>query len=432
MDDRDKDLTHLFVRDLDEIPLPPRGVWRRTQEKEQMIMRTSRSILTAGAAVAVLVLALVVGLQLRDRSDTAVAPSASPRPSATASAAPGAVAPSPTPSSTASPTPAVSMVPVLNDSFGLVVVQVGSAATIQSETGSVAGSINGVLYAVSPTGDRIAYVMVEAGRGVVHVRTIAGSADRTGPSFGQDDSGVTGIAWSSDGTGLLIATGRGADTGPIPQPPARLQTFDLVGGALTVIATRQDGKIYAPVAWDRAANLAAAAETGAGGFGSAYLTLDLSKSPVSIKTTPMTGRQSIPRASSDGKLVLAQDFDSRETKYWPLADIAAAKTAGTASVPGALWQPGSHRIGSINGDALVLFSADDGSTVTVVRGLKAGTPTQPGMQLRTFRADGTVAVIAVPIGTGLGATDYTMVRIADGASAVFQTTGGLIASVRLR
>lgn len=431
MDDRDKDLTHLFVRDLDEIPLPPRGAWRRAPRKEHIAMRTSRSLLTAGAAIAVLVLALVVGLQLRDRTETAASPSASPRPSASASTAPGAVLPSPTPSSTASPTPAASTAPVLDGAFGFLVAQVGSVATILSETGTSGSSINGMQYVISPTGDRVAYVSVERGRGAIHILTIAGGADRTGPSFGEAEGGPTGMVWSNDGTGLLIGSGRGADTGPVPTTPALLQTFDLSSGTLTVIATRQDGKVYAPIAWDRVAKVAAAAETGAGGFGSAYLTFDLARSPVAVKSTPISGRSSIPRASSDAKLVLAQDADSREIRYWPLVDIAAMKSAGTTSA-GALWQPGSHRIGSISGDAFVLFSADDGSTVTVVRGLKAGTPSQPGAQLRTFRADGSAIVIGVPIGTGLGATDYTVTRIADGASVVVQMTGGLFGSVRLR
>jgi len=431
MADRDKDLTHLFVRDLDEIPLPPRGAWRRAPRKEHIVMRTSRSLLTVGAAVAVLVLALVVGLQLRDRSDTAASPSASPRPSPSASTAPGAVAPTPTASGIASPTPAGSAAPVLNDAFGFVVIEVGSAATIRTETGTTAGSINGVLYAISPTGDRVAYVVVEGGRGVVHIRTFAGNADRTGPSFGQDDSGVTGMAWSGDGTGLLIGTGRGADTGPVPQPPARLQTFDLRDGTLTVIATRQDGKVYAPVGWDRSAKVAAAAESGAGGFGTAYLTFDLSQSPVLVRSSSIAGRMSIPRASSDSMLVLSQDIDSKEIKYWPLAFIEAMKSIGPATL-GALWQPGSHRIGFISGDEFKLFAADDGSFSTVFRGIKAGTATQPGPNLRAFRADGSAVLLAMSIGTGSGASDYTMTRLADGASATFQSTGVLTAAVRLR
>jgi len=62
MDERDKDLTHLFVRDLDEIPLPPRGEWRRAQRRETIAMRSRRYLLTAGAIVAVLAIAPVAGM----------------------------------------------------------------------------------------------------------------------------------------------------------------------------------------------------------------------------------------------------------------------------------------------------------------------------------------------------------------------------------
>ena len=427
MDDRDKDLTHLFVRDLDEIPLPPRGAWRRPQETEHIVMRTSRSLVTAGAAVAVLVLALVVGLQLRDRSETAASPTATPRPSPSVSTAPGAVAPSATPGDTASPRAAS----VLNDSFGFVVIEVGSAATIRTETGTSVSSLNGRQYVVSPTGDRIAYVVTEGGRGVVHIRTLAGGADRTGPSFGEPEGGPTGMIWSNDGTGLLIGSGRGADTGPVPTTPAVLQTYDLSSGTSTVVATRQDGRVYAPVAWDRAAKLVAAAETGAGGFASAYLTFDLSQSPARAKSVSTRGRVSIPVASTDSKYALLTDLDSRETRYWPIADVSASKVVGT-SVVGALWQPGSHRIGFISGDAFLLFQVDDGTTSTAFRGIKTGSGSEPLSFLRTFRADGSAIFIGVPIGTGLGATDYTVTRLADGASTIVQMPGGLVASVRLR
>lgn len=430
MDDRDKDLTHLFVRDLDEIPLPPRGDWRRAPGKEHIAMRVSRSLLTAGAVAAVLVLALIVGLQLRDRTDTAAAPSTSPRPSPTSSA-PGGVAPTVSPTTAASPSPVPSAGAVLNDSFGFIMTEVGASASIRGETGTTVATLNGFRFVVSPNGDRIAYVALEGRGAAVHVRTIAGGADRTGPSFGETEGGVTGMVWSTDGTGLLIASGRAADTGPVPTTPALLQAFDLSGGGPTLVATRQDGRVYAPIAWDRAAKFVAAAETGAGGFASAYFTFDLSQSPPRATSTPIAGRSSIPVASSDGKFALLSELDSKEVRYWPLADFSAIKKAGTAT-SGALWQPGSHRIGFIAGDAFLLFQVDDSTTATAFRGVKTGTPTQPGASIRTFRADGSAVVLAVPVGTGLSTTDYAVTRLADGASVTFQSPGGLTASVRLR
>jgi hypothetical protein len=94
MANQDKDLTHLFVRDLDDIPLPPRDKWRPTPRKESQVMKTSRYVLYAGAIATVLVIALIASFQLRGSNQVAASPS--PTASATTSPAP-----------TASATPAV-------------------------------------------------------------------------------------------------------------------------------------------------------------------------------------------------------------------------------------------------------------------------------------------------------------------------------------
>src|SRR5256885_1262689 len=94
MDERDKDLTHLFVRDLDEIPLPPRAMWRGVTVRTTAAMRATPPILAAGAIAAVVAVALIVGLQLSQRQQSVASPSASPRPELTS--VPIIVRPSPT------------------------------------------------------------------------------------------------------------------------------------------------------------------------------------------------------------------------------------------------------------------------------------------------------------------------------------------------
>jgi hypothetical protein len=104
MADRDKDLMHLFVRDLDDIELPSRDRWRPAPRKESSLMKTSRYFLYATAAVAVIVLALVASFALRDRDQVAATPGPT-SPTTTTSAAtaatasPGAPSPSPSTSS---------------------------------------------------------------------------------------------------------------------------------------------------------------------------------------------------------------------------------------------------------------------------------------------------------------------------------------------
>jgi hypothetical protein len=93
MPDQDKDLVHLFVRDLDEIELPPRDLWRPAPRKESHLMKTSRYVLYAGAVAAVLVLALLASFGLRDRNQVTTSPTSpatTPSPAASATTSPSA------------------------------------------------------------------------------------------------------------------------------------------------------------------------------------------------------------------------------------------------------------------------------------------------------------------------------------------------------
>jgi hypothetical protein len=75
MPDLDRDLIHLFVRDLDDIELPPRDRWRPAPRRESRLMRTGRYVLYASAVVAVLVLALFASFAFRDSNRAAATPS---------------------------------------------------------------------------------------------------------------------------------------------------------------------------------------------------------------------------------------------------------------------------------------------------------------------------------------------------------------------
>jgi hypothetical protein len=104
MPDRGGELVDLFVRDLDQIELPPRDRWQPEPRKESYLMKTSRYVLYAVAAAAVLAAALIVGPLLRDRASQ-VATSPSPIPGTStpipASSAPATSVPTPSPSPTA-------------------------------------------------------------------------------------------------------------------------------------------------------------------------------------------------------------------------------------------------------------------------------------------------------------------------------------------
>jgi len=201
VDDRDKGLTHLFVRDLDEIPLPARGEWRRVRGRETIVRRSSRYLLAAGAVVAVLVIALIVGLQLGQRQQNAANPSASPTPSASQVTV---VAPSASPSSSPCLGPCGATGPassapggaIYNDDFGFIVTagNAGMRLRTESSTANLA-TFPAAVFAVSPDGNAIAYWKPGAGSNgegaQLHLLgVVANSVDQTLVTLASDQRGA--------------------------------------------------------------------------------------------------------------------------------------------------------------------------------------------------------------------------------------------------
>ena len=444
MADRDKDLTHLFVRDLDEIPLPARGAWRRVSGRETTLMRASRSLLAAGGVVAILAIALIIGFQLRDRSTTAANPSASPTPSASGATI---VAPS------ASATPVATSAPgggIYNDDFGFVVTGGDGppGGSIRNEsTNARIGSFATTAFAVSPDGKRIAFWTLYAAGPELHVFSVGNSAEQTLVTLAADQRGG-GIAWSNDGAGLLYSTETGnigVGGGPPNSATLSVYEFATAGRHGTTIDTQTDtGWIYRPIAWDRSANLAASGLTGNGGGLSFYVTVRINpdntftRQQVDTRSRTTFGMpMGSIKASTDAKLVLGVDFDSGDIKWWPLADFTASKSQAGAGKRGALWRPGTHEIGFMGpSDQFWLGDVDKAGSLGLCCTAFSGAP--PTSTLRTFRADGTAVVLGVAAGTPFGQADYTMVRLGSdpkstsGDRVTFQDLGGLGVSVRLR
>jgi hypothetical protein len=127
--------------------------------------------------------------------------------------------------------------------------------------------------ATSADGRRLAY-WTQAGTGRNELRLWdAATPDRTVMlATSPDDERGTGAVWSSDGTGLLLSF-RSLTVQPgIDAPPDRtaLRTIDVASRQLTEV-TRAERTFFAPLAWDRARQLVAAVEIGAGGFARAYV-----------------------------------------------------------------------------------------------------------------------------------------------------------------
>ena len=451
MADRDKDLTALFVRDLDEIPLPARGAWRRVSGRETTLMRASRTVLAAGAVVALLAIALIIGFQLRDRSTTAASPSASPTPDLTRLPAVGQ--PSATANPNVTPTPAFPFPgsAILNDDFGFVVSGGDGPphATIRKEsdrTGTGTQFAPQAL-AVSPDGTQVAFWTLSPGADraagpELHVLNVNSGTERTLVTLSVDQRGG-GVAWSSDSAALLYSVDTGCSIcgGPIG---ATLNIYELAANGRHGVAidTQTNTGWYRPIAWDRSANLAAAGLLAEGGGMISYVTIrfnpDNSFSTQRVNTGA-SGRLGIlmqsVRASTDAKFVLGVDFESSDITWWPLADFTANKSHPGAGKRGALWRPGTHQIGFMSGEQLWLGDVDKagalGLCCTAFSGASATST------IRTFRADGMAVVLGVADPNPFLA-DYTLVRLGSdpkstsGDRVTFQDLGGLTTSVRFR
>jgi hypothetical protein len=452
VDDNDTRLTHQFVRDLDEIPLPPRGAWRRAPRGENTIMRASRMLLTAGAVVAILALALVVGLQLNERQQSVVvaspSPTASQATSGPSSTPTGTACPSSSCGVTGSASPAASG--GYNDDFGFVLTASGqgTATTVRRESGDRVGSFDQSHLAISPDGRQVAWFTPN---GPQQQLLVASASDVTRIVFSStlpaNERGGT-IVWASDGSGLLyqLYTVEAAPTSPTTGNPAlySIRRIDLRAGAASqvVLTTPTRGLVLEPIAWDRAGNVAAVVETGEGGFMGAYDAIRFNGADAVTTRTPVvtTGGQYLAfsvRASSDAKLVLGAAIGNGASglEWWPIADFAAHRSI--AGGPNGLWRPGTHEIattGTCAGDpacgpngGVRLLDVDKG-TSRIVYGLRSA-----NMSLRTFRADGSAVVVSAPQAPGANQYDYTLVPLTGSGSPVtFTDANGLLASVRIR
>lgn len=451
MADRDKDLTQLFVRDLDEIPLPARGAWRRVSGRETNLMRASRSLLSAGAVVAVLAIALIVGLQLRDRSTTAASPSASPTPSASGATV---LVPSASPTSNASATPSATSAPggaIYNDDFGFVVSDVGTTPTIQSaltstirkeSSGASVGEFTHNGYWVSPDGTLIAYwTPRSASEPTQQLRIVRAANPQSlvaSSGLPVNESGGF-IVWASDSSAVVYVV-----HGPAPATTNTIRTFNTRPGSSgpgqVVFTFTEAGKSAAPIAWDRATNLLAISVFGSGGFITDYIVADSATPGANAKRTPVSGKITSVVGSSDAKYILAIDADTGFS-YWPLANIGSKVTPAEAKygLGGAMWRPGTHEIGFIGpSDQFWLCDADRNTPLGCGRTAFSGVPA--GTRVRLFRVDGSAVLLAIP-GIPGAPTTYTLVKISNdplaakatgGDRVTFTEQSGLNASVRLR
>jgi hypothetical protein len=426
MADRDKDLTYLFVRDLDAIELPARDAWRGPTRRESYVMKTGRYVLYGSAIAALLVVVLVAGLAMRNGDQGAAVPSVNPTPSGTSTPSGSAVPSGATITPSASPSGSAA---VLDDRFGFLVTTGVAKTSLRSETGGppigvkpgFRADFDGTGFAVSGSGTSIAYWHTSAGGALPHeLRIVRVGEDQEQTLLTLPASQVGGtIVWSDDQSGLLyevhsVESIGGPGGGP---KTSSLESFDLRASQANgrAYAMLTNGRVYAPIAWSPSANLVVAGETGEGGFMSAYVTFSTATLPAG--QSPQTRIAVSDRivmgsvqSSSNARFVLGTLLDSGAIRWWPLADYAAGKVVGT-SIGSAAWQPATARFAYVAGDDLVLYDVTNASATTAARGLR-------GKSVRTFRPDGSAVFL-------VGAPPPTIVELATGRSGAVQAPGAV-------
>jgi hypothetical protein len=296
---------------------------------------------------------------------------------------------------------------VLDGRFGLVVADSRGNASVRSETSDAVittfmpqgRSWTFLSRTVSPDGLSIAYWAPVNASAVLHVRSVTSGADRTVFTAGPDMSGNT-FAWSSDGTGLVVAIDNncqeicGIQGG---RSVAELWTIDLASGASERIAS---GSFWLPVIWDRAAKRVAAGVTGPGGYLVAYNVIDLSRQPYAVRGVgfqpTVIGRL---EASSDARFV-SLTFDSGTTamlSWWPLAEPEKRADVTFDGTAAAAWRPGTSEIwwaGGLNpgGCRASPCAGTELSSVDVVTGARRSLQGTFGSALAGFRIDGSAAM----------------------------------------
>lgn len=173
-------------------------------------------------------------------------------------------------------------------------------------------------FGFSPDGSRLTYWTASAGAAELHVLEFGGS-DRVIATFPGRRSG--GIAWSTDGTGLLVSV---ADCGdPRFLIPRVLMAVDLATCTSREVyrGIGPSGASVVPLVWRRTPEIFAAYETGPGGFSFGYTVIRPGQPPV--RTEP-DGRVIGMAASSDGTFVSGNWLDEGmgTIKVWSVDDFS--------------------------------------------------------------------------------------------------------------
>jgi hypothetical protein len=274
---------------------------------------------------------------------------------------------------------------------------------------------DGAPAAVSPDGKRVAIVFSgETGQGTISFTT-AKPDDITNvmDMAGTGENIVGPPVWAADNSdSLLFAIIKpGAPTGIAPPPAySALRSVDVKTHKVTEVTRTTNGFVLMPVVWHPGAAVAAAYETGDGGFAVNYLVIRGQQ----VTRTPFgaTVGGGTLAANQDGTRVAAIYGSPGATIHWWPYDRfdqqTELKPAAGDGAYGAYWRGGRDELVVATGPAAMPPSAN---MRVEVWGSQSGR--------RVVRETGGIALVRVD-GTAVLSFDYQLVDLATGATTPVQ------------
>src|SRR3989441_6215161 len=266
---------------------------------------------------------------------------------------------------TTSITPSPSLETVFDDRFGFLINRlsvndpaIGLRVRLESDPQPVFDlGIGDAWPIVSPDGRRLAYWSENELRVIEMVRN---ASPRTLLTTSGRESALY-MAWSSDGTGLVVGVNGAQAVPAVDGPPAdtALRVVDVAGAQPREIIRIANANVV-PLAWDRKARPIAAYEPSSSGARSYYVVEERG----TAKRSDAGPGLYVVEASNDSQHVLGLGDPASVLRVWPATSYAAGielRAVGGEPILAAGWRPGTAEIGVLFQDRLELWDASGGA-----------------------------------------------------------------------
>jgi hypothetical protein len=281
---------------------------------------------------------------------------------------------------------------------------------------------------VSPDGRQLAFWA----KNVLQVTDVAPNAQaRTLLTVSAKGEYALYMAWSSDGTGIVVGVnGGGGGAADAPPGYTALRVVDVAGGLPREIVRITNANVV-PLSWDRQAHLIAAYEPVASGT----INYDTVTEDGTLVRTPPGSQLYFLQASPDAKQVFGRNLADPTSgpflvttllRIWPVGSFTGGvelRSVGGEAIQAAEWRPGTAEIGVLFNDRLEFWDASGARRTVTLPPLPALAPSNPNATL-LFRADGKAVLIGRSIDPGSNV--YVIaVDIASGRTEVVDWPSGL-------